>query len=216
MMRTPAAQGLYDPRNEHDSCGVGFVADIKGRKTHQHVQDGLQILLNLDHRGAVGADPLTGDGAGILTQIPDKFLRAVCGFDLPAAGEYGVAMLFLPKDADARARMEALWEQSVADEGMSVLGWRTVPVISSILGNAVAAVEPAHRQMFIANGAGWEQDKFERKLYVARKRVIIAINEQKLAGAADYYPVSCSSRTLVYKGMLLAGQVGEYLPGFGR
>ncbi len=119
MMRTPAAQGLYDPRNEHDSCGVGFVADIKGRKTHQHVQDGLQILLNLDHRGAVGADPLTGDGAGILTQIPDKFLRAVCGFDLPAAGEYGVAMLFLPKDADARARMEALWEQSVADEGMS-------------------------------------------------------------------------------------------------
>ena len=105
-MIRPAAQGLYDPRNEHDSCGVGFVADIKGRKSHKNIRDGLQILLNLDHRGAVGADPLTGDGAGILTQIPDAFLRAVCGFDLPAAGNYGVGMLFLPKDAAARAAIE--------------------------------------------------------------------------------------------------------------
>ena len=209
-MQRPAAQGLYDPRNEHDSCGVGFVADIKGRKSHQHVRDGLQILLNLDHRGAVGADPLTGDGAGILTQIPDKFFRAVCKFDLPAAGEYGVGMLFLPKDPKARARMEALWEASVGAEGMAVLGWRTVPVRNSILGKAVAAVEPCHRQIFIANTAGWDQETFERKLYVARKCVITAINDLSLEGAADYYPVSCSSRTVVYKGMLLAGQVDDY------
>ncbi len=210
MMRLPAAQGLYDPRNEHDSCGVGFVADIKGRKQHQHVSDGLQILLNLDHRGAVGADPLTGDGAGILTQIPDKFFRAVCDFQLPPAGDYGVAMLFLPKDASARAAMERLWEASVTSEGMSAIGWRDVPVNSSILGKTVAAVEPCHRQFFIANTAGWAHDKFERKLYVARKNVITSINAENLSGAEDYYPVSCSSRTVVYKGMLLAGQVGEY------
>ena len=210
MMRMPAAQGLYDPRNEHDSCGVGFVADIKGRKSHQHVRDGLQILLNLDHRGAVGADPLTGDGAGILTQIPDTFFRAVCGFDLPPAGEYGVAMLFLPKDSTARAQIEALWDQSVVAEGMAMIGWRDVPVNAGILGKAVAAVEPAHRQFFIANSAGWEQDKFERKLYVARKCVITAINDMNLEGRQDYYPVSCSSRTIVYKGMLLAGQVDAY------
>ncbi len=211
-MQRPAAQGLYDPRNEHDSCGVGFVADIKGRKSHQNVRDGLQILLNLDHRGAVGADPLTGDGAGILTQIPDRFFREVCGFDLPPQGKYGVGMLFLPRDAAARAPMEALWEESVAAEGMAVLGWRDVPVRTAVLGKAVAAVEPAHRQIFIGNIADWDQEHFERKLYVARKRVITSITEQGLEGAADYYPVSCSSQTVVYKGMLLAGQVDDYYP----
>ena len=153
-MQRPAAQGLYDPRNEHDSCGVGFVADIKGRKSHQHVRDGLQILLNLDHRGAVGADPLTGDGAGILTQIPDKFFRAVCDFDLPIDGQYGVGMLFLPQDAAERAVIEALWNESVRAEGMAVLGWRSVPVNTGILGTVVAAVEPAQRQIFVANTAG--------------------------------------------------------------
>ena len=211
-MQRPAAQGLYDPRNEHDSCGVGFVADIKGRKSHQNVRDGLQILLNLDHRGAVGADPLTGDGAGILTQIPDRFFREVCGFDLSPQGKYGVGMLFLPRDAAARAPMEALWEESVAAEGMAVLGWRDVPVRTAVLGKAVAAVEPAHRQIFIGNIADWDQEHFERKLYVARKRVITSITEQGLEGAADYYPVSCSSQTVVYKGMLLAGQVDDYYP----
>ena len=209
-MQRPSAQGLYDPRNEHDSCGVGFVADIKGRKCHQHVRDGLQILLNLDHRGAVGADPLTGDGAGILTQIPDKFFRSVCEFNLPPIGQYGVAMLFLPRDSNERTKIEGLWNESVIAEGMSVLGWRDVPVNSSILGKAVAAVEPVQRQIFIASKAGWGQDKFERKLYVARKCVITAINQNALPGAAEYYPVSCSSRTIVYKGMLLAGQVGPY------
>ena len=209
-MQRPAAQGLYDPRNEHDSCGVGFVADIKGRKSHKNIRDGLQILLNLDHRGAVGADPLTGDGAGILTQIPDAFFRAVCGFALPAPGAYGVGMLFLPKDADARAAIEELWQQSVAAEGMTLLGWRDVPVQSGILGQAVAAVEPSHRQVFIAKPDDWDQDKFERKLYVARKCVINAMTDGGLAGIEDYYVTSCSSRTIVYKGMLLAGQVGPY------
>lgn len=209
-MQRPAAQGLYDPRNEHDSCGVGFVADIKGRKSHQHVRDGLQILLNLDHRGAVGADPLTGDGAGILTQIPDKFLRAVCGFDLPPSGEYGVGMVFMPTDVKARARFEELWHQALPAEGMTILGWRDVPVKSLILGQAVAAVEPVHRQVFIAKPDGWDQDTFERKLYVARKNVINQVTDEVLPGIEDYYVVSCSSRTIVYKGMLLAGQVGDY------
>ena len=209
-MMQPAAQGLYDPRNEHDSCGVGFVADIKGRKSHKHITDGLQILLNLDHRGAVGADPMTGDGAGILTQIPDGFFRAVCDFDLPPTGEYGVGMLFLPKDAEARAAMEKLLEQSFTAEGMNVLGWRDVPVHSDILGKAVYAVEPFHRQLFIGNAQGWDQDTFERKLYVARKVASNQTTDNNTPNIEGYYVASFSSRTIVYKGMLLAGQVGEY------
>ena len=209
-MIRPAAQGLYDPRNEHDSCGVGFVADIKGRKSHKNIRDGLQILLNLDHRGAVGADPLTGDGAGILTQIPDAFLRAVCGFDLPAAGNYGVGMLFLPKDAAARAAIESVLAESFEAEGMTVLGWRDVPVRSDILGKAVFSVEPWHRQLFIGNAQNWDQDTFERKLFVARKVAINKITNGQMAGIEDYYVPSFSSRTIVYKGMLLAGQVGDY------
>ncbi|MCB9929509.1 MAG: glutamate synthase large subunit [Alphaproteobacteria bacterium] len=209
-MRLPAAQGLYDPRNEHDSCGVGFVADIKGRKSHSHVRDGLQILLNLDHRGAVGADPLTGDGAGILTQIPDAFFREVCDFELPPEGEYGVGMLFLPKDVTARQQIELLLEQTFVAEGMAVIGWRDVPVHSEILGKAVFEVEPFHRQMFVAKPAGWSHDEFERKLYVARKVTVNLVSERGMPGADDYYTPSFSSRTIVYKGMLLAGQVGEY------
>ena len=209
-MRLPAAQGLYDPRNEHDSCGVGFVADIKGRKSHQHVRDGLQILLNLDHRGAVGADPLTGDGAGILTQIPDGFFRAVCSFDLPADGDYGVGMLFLPKDLSARKAIEDVLAESIKAEGMTVLGWRDVPVRSNVLGKAVFEVEPFHRQVFIGKPAGWDQETFERKLFVARKVAVNKVTDGNMPGCDDYYVPSFSSRTLVYKGMLLAGQVGEY------
>ncbi|HKK31616.1 MAG TPA: hypothetical protein VKA18_14625, partial [Alphaproteobacteria bacterium] len=209
-MVRPAAQGLYDPRNEHDSCGVGFVADIKGRKSHKHVRDGLQILLNLDHRGAVGADPMTGDGAGILTQIPDAFFRAVCDFELPPVGEYGVGMIFMPKDAEARAGIEKLLEASFSAEGMPVLGWREVPVSSDILGKAVFEVEPCHRQLFIGKPAAWDQDTFERKLFVARKVTINQITDNNLPGVEDYYVPSFSSRTIVYKGMLLAGQVGAY------
>ena len=209
-MSLPAAQGLYDPRNEHDSCGVGFVADIKGRKSHQHISDGLLILLNLDHRGAVGADPLTGDGSGILTQIPDKFFRAVCDFDLPPAGEYGVGMLFMPKNASTRASIQGWLETAFGNEGMQVLGWRDVPVRSDILGKAVAAVQPFHQQVFIQKPADWDQDTFERKLYVGRKVLINRITGEDLPQIKDYYPCSFSSRTIVYKGMLLATQVGEY------
>jgi glutamate synthase (NADPH/NADH) large chain len=209
-MMLPAAQGLYDPRNEHDSCGVGFIANIKGRKSHQNVRDGLQILLNLDHRGAVGADPLTGDGAGIITQIPDALFRTVCDFSLPPAGEYGVAMLFLPKDVGHRSAIEKLLVEDFTAEGMSVLGWRNVPVQSSILGQVVFAAEPFQRQLFVGKPAAWDQDTFERKLYVARKVAIRTITDQNMPGIEDYYVPSCSSRTIVYKGMLLAGQVGPY------
>jgi len=209
----PPSQGLYDPRNEHDACGVGFVADIKNRKSHDIVRKGLEILVNLTHRGAVGADPLAGDGAGILLQIPDAFLRAVCGdagIALPAEGEYGVGMLFLPQDAAVRARCEAAVEAVVAEEGQVALGWRDVPVDNSGLGESVLPTEPVVRQLFIGRGAACkDQDAFERKLFVIRKRAELAV-----AGfgpeAEDFYVPSCSSRTIVYKGMLLADQVGAY------
>ncbi|MBT6312587.1 MAG: hypothetical protein HOJ21_05225, partial [Alphaproteobacteria bacterium] len=126
---TPERQGLYDPQNEHDACGVGFVADVKGRKSHGIIEQGLEILLKLDHRGAVGADPLAGDGAGIITQLPDAFFRSLdLAFDLPLEGEYAVGQMFLPKDASARSDLEAQMEALAQDEGMTVLGWRDVPV----------------------------------------------------------------------------------------
>ncbi len=206
----PERQGLYDPRNEHDGCGVGFVVDIRNRKSHDIVRNGLMILENLDHRGAVGADPLAGDGAGILLQLPDAFLGAeFTAKPLPAAGDYGVAMVFLPRPEALRARCIAILEQLVAEEGQAVLGWRDVPVNNSGLGEGVKAAEPVVRQLFVARGAGCVGDAFERKLFVIRKRAELAI--QALGGETeDFYIPSFSSRTIVYKGMLLAGQVGAY------
>ncbi|NOT81284.1 MAG: glutamate synthase subunit alpha, partial [Gallionella sp.] len=151
----PVQQGLYDPRQERDACGVGFVAHIKGKKSHDMVSQGLQILENLTHRGAVGADPLAGDGAGILLQIPDAFLRAQCAaqnITLPAVGRYGVGMLFLPRDAAGRAACEQIIADKIAAEGQQLLGWRDVPVNSAILGESVKLVEPVVRQVFIAQG----------------------------------------------------------------
>ena len=151
----PAQQGLYDPRNEHDACGVGFVAHIKGQASHDRVSQGLQILENLTHRGAVGADPLAGDGAGILVQVPDAFLRKVltkAKVELPQAGDYGVGMLFLPRDAKARAACEKIIADRIKAEGQILLGWRDVPVENSGLGESVKAVEPVVRQVFIARG----------------------------------------------------------------
>jgi glutamate synthase (NADPH) large chain len=209
----PHPQGLYDPQNEHDACGVGFVADIKNRKAHHIVRQGLEILERLTHRGAVGADPLAGDGAGILIQMPDAFLRAECartGVTLPPEGEYGVGMIFLPRDSSARAACEAVIEDTVRAEGQAVLGWRDVPTDNSTLGHSVVAVEPLVRQVFIGRGAGVaDQDTFERKLFVIRK---VAENAIAAKGevCADFYVPSMSSRTLVYKGMLLANQVGVY------
>ncbi|MCC6207982.1 MAG: glutamate synthase large subunit, partial [Gammaproteobacteria bacterium] len=210
----PQRQGLYDPRNEHDACGVGFIAHIKGRKSHAIVRQGLQILENLTHRGAVGADPLAGDGAGILIQIPDAFLRAECavrGVKLPPAGEYGVGMVFLPQDAKTRADCEALIERTAAAEGQHVLGWRDVPTDNSCFGAGVRAVEPFVRQVFIGRGpANSDDTTFERKLFVIRKVVENTVRTSGWNDCGRFYVPSLSSRTLVYKGMLLANQVDVY------
>ena len=207
-------QGLYDPRQERDACGVGFVAHIKGKQNHDMVCQGLKILENLTHRGAVGADPLAGDGAGILLQIPDQFLRDEMGWgniQLPPVGEYGVGMLFLPRDAAARAECEKIVAEKIAAEGQSVLGWRNVPVDSSGLGVSVKKVEPVIRQVFIGRGKNCsDDDAFERKLFVIRKTMEHAISRLADAQKKGFYCPSLSSRTIVYKGMLLADQVGKY------
>ena len=207
----PPKQGLYDPANEHDACGVGFVAHIKGEKRHDIVRQGLTILERLHHRGAVGADPRAGDGAGLLLQIPDAFFRAVVDFELPPEGDYAVGMLFLPRDDDARHEAEKTVEGYVAFEGQRLLGWRDVPVDNSGLGYSVLPTEPVIRQVFVARGGKCaDQDAFERKLFVIRKQIENRIRESALEGKQAFYFTSFSSRTLVYKGMLLAGQVGEY------
>ncbi len=211
----PAAQGLYDPANEHDACGIGFVANIHNRKSHGMIVNGLKILENLEHRGAVGADPKAGDGAGILIQMPDAFMRKVAKaeqIDLPAEGAYGVGFFFMPKDAPARAKIEALVEDMIAAEGQTLLGWRDVPVDNSDLGYSVLPTEPFHRQVFVARGADTaDQDSFERKLYVIRKRIELGVHALGDEEAASFFYIpSFSSRTLNYKGMLLAVQVGEY------
>jgi glutamate synthase (NADPH/NADH) large chain len=206
----PPKQGLYDPANEHDACGVGFVAHIKGKKSHDIVRQGLTILDNIVHRGAVGADPKAGDGAGILMQIPDAFFREVVNFDLPPEGKYGVGMLFLPKDNAQRAALEALVNEVISEEGQQVLGWRDVPVDPSDLGESVKPTEPAIRQVFIAAGNDTVgADLLERKLFVIHKLIGIRAREQQL-GMRDFYINSMSTRTIVYKGMLLAEQVAEY------
>ncbi|MCI2808309.1 glutamate synthase-related protein [Eoetvoesiella caeni] len=211
----PAAQGLYNPQNEHDACGVGFVAHIKGRKSHSIIQQGLKILENLDHRGAVGADELMGDGAGILIQIPDALYRedmAAKGVTLPAPDEYGVAMVFLPKETASRLACQQELERAVRDEGQVVLGWRDVPVDSEMpMSPTVRAVEPVIRQLFIGRGPDiMVPDALERKLYVIRKTASHAIQRMNLAHGQEYFVPSISVRTVVYKGLLLAGQVGRY------
>lgn len=209
----PKKQGLYDPRNEHDACGIGFVANIKNRKSHQIIRQGLQILENLTHRGAVGADPLAGDGAGILIQLPDEHLRAVCsdsGIELPAPGEYGVGMMFMPQAAGPRADCEKVVEGSIESEGQHVLGWRDVPVDNAGLGESVKPTEPFVRQVIVGRGDNCaDQDAFDRKLFVIRKRMARRANRLGEA-SEDFYSPSMSSRTIVYKGMLLANQVGDF------
>ncbi|WP_241085359.1 glutamate synthase large subunit [Candidatus Vondammii sp. HM_W22] len=211
----PAKQGLYDPRNEHDACGVGFVANIKGHKSHKIVEQGLEILNRLTHRGAVGADPRAGDGAGILLQIPDKFFRGVVDFKLPEAGKYAVGLLFLPRDSAARAEALAIIGRFVEEEGQIVLGWRDVPVNNQGLGDSVKPTEPVISQIFVGNGNNrTDQNAFERKLFVIRKQIENVIRESAMEGEgkASFYFTSFSSRTITYKGMLLSDQVGEYFP----
>ncbi|WP_436639143.1 glutamate synthase large subunit [Microbaculum sp. FT89] len=210
----PAARGLFDPAHERDACGVGFVAQMKGVASHDIVEQGLEILVNLTHRGAVGADPLMGDGAGMLVQIPDAFLREECakvGFELPPVGFYGVGHLFMPRDAEGQKAMRALWETVIAENGQTLLGWREVPTDNSCLSETVIATEPQHVQIFIGRASDVEeQDTFERKLYLIRKIVSNRRLEPDMPETLDYYPVSLSSRTLVYKGMFLAYQLGAY------
>ncbi len=216
----PPAQGLYDPRYEHDACGVGFVARLSNDKTHDIVEKGLEILLNLDHRGAVGADPKAGDGCGMLLQIPHEFLAAEAtklGFTLPAPGQYGVGAMFMPRDAEGRKIIMDIAAQVIAEEGQTLLGWREVPVDSSILGYSVKPTEPVHMQLFIGrNPQIKDQDDFERRLYILRKSIS---GKNALLGdvrTIGFYQVSLSSRTLIYKGMLLATQLGDYFSGFAQ
>ncbi len=210
----PARQGLYDPANERDACGLGFITHIKGGKSHAIITQALAILKNLTHRGATGADPLQGDGAGILIQLPDAFLRRACGrqgLTLPAIGQYGVGMVFLPKEPASRMACEQEIERAVAGEGQMLLGWRDVPTDNSGLSLRTKEVEPVIRQVFIARGSNdMDQDALERKLYIIRKRAGHAIQALKLRHGREFYVPSMSTRTLVYKGMLLAHQVGEY------
>jgi len=210
------ASGLFDPSLEKDSCGVGFIADIKGRQSHKVVEDGLTILLNLEHRGAVGADPRAGDGAGILVQVPHKFFARKAkelGFALPARGEYAVGVLFMPHDTEWREKIRKVYEEQTAREGMKLLGWRDVPTNNSTLGESVKPTEPVHQQVFLSRPANIaDEAEFERRLYILRKTISGILYGMRDRKGAGYYPVSLSCRTVVYKGMFLADQLGTYYP----
>src|SRR6266700_268259 len=212
----PAAEGLYDPSLERDSCGVGFIANIKGKKSRQIVSDAINILCNLEHRGAVGADPRAGDGAGILVQIPHAFFlrkAAEIGFQLPKPGDYAVGALFMPKETAWRKVITSIIADQIKAEQLTLLGWRDVPTDNSSLGETVKPTEPANMQVFIGRGDHIKSDdEFERRLYILRKSISQAIYLRRDRGLAGYYPVSMSCRTIIYKGMFLADQLGKYYP----
>ena len=213
----PPKQGLYDPQFEHEACGVGFVVNIKGRKSHSIIDQALQVLLNLDHRGACGCEANTGDGAGILIQPPHDFLKLAAKegrITLPARGDYGVGMLFLPPDAAQRGECEKIFGEIVSEEGQRVLGWRTLPTNNGSLGATARSSEPLMRQVFIGRNKKLTDDlAFERKLYVIRKRAENAVRYSgKVDGGEYFYVASLSFRTMVYKGMLLTTQLKEYYP----
>ncbi len=208
----PPKQGLYDPQYEKDSCGIGFVVNIKGLKSHDIVCKGLQVLENLTHRGAQGCDPCTGDGAGILLQVPHEFLKRAAGdtgVTLPGAGEYGVGQLFLPPNADSRRQCEKLFAEILEEEGTRLLGWRDVPVKSDTIGALARTTEPFMRQVFIARDV-LNEAQFERKLYVIRKRIEKAVKESAIRGREYFYIPSLSANTIVYKGLLLPHQITAY------
>jgi glutamate synthase (NADPH) large chain len=213
MVGLPVEQGLYDPRNEHDACGIGFVVNIEGKQSHDIIEKGLQILINLAHRGACGCDPETGDGAGILIQIPHKFLARECaelGFTLPPAGEYGVGMVFLPVEPSHRLLAEGILERIAREEGLTVLGWRDTPVEADAIGRIARASQPYIEQIFIGGASGMSSDQLERKLYVVRKRAESEIAATDLPDKHFFYIPSLSSRTIIYKGLLLANQISEF------
>jgi glutamate synthase (NADPH) large chain len=218
----PPAQGLYDPTHEKDACGVGFVVHVKGVRSHSIVRQSLQLLVNLLHRGACGCEVNTGDGAGILIQMPDKFLRKEArnlSITLPPAGQYGAGCVFLPRDPSARATLEALIEQIVHEEGQQFLGWRDVPTDDRLVGASAAAVEPYFKQVFIGAGSGTrnrnqEPSLLERKLYVIRKRIEHAVDRLPISSIDKkfFYIPSLSANTLIYKGMLIADQIETMFP----
>jgi glutamate synthase (ferredoxin) len=224
----PQAQGLYDPRFESDACGVGFVVHLKGRRSHAIVEQGLKLLINLEHRGACGCEANTGDGAGILLQMPDAFFRGqALGFELPPAGAYGSGLIFLPQDETERAQAKALFARICGEEGLILLGWRTVPTDDAALGARARAAEPVFEQVFVGmtpsvaelarrsatrEGGAGDPLYFERKLYVARKRIEAEADGLALAERALFFIVSLSSRILTYKGMLTAGQISPMFP----
>ncbi len=216
MPGLPPAQGLYDPAHEHDACGVGFVVDIKGRKSHVIVTEALAVLKNLLHRGACGCEPTTGDGAGILIQMPHGFLSRECGrlgVDLPAPGHYGAGLVFLPRDRAQAATCRGILEQIIREEGQSLLGWRDVPTDDGPVGPTARAVEPVMTQVFVGRGAGVpDRASFERKLYVIRKRAEHAVRGSDLLERKYFYMPSLSANTLIYKGMLSADQIETMFP----
>src|SRR3954464_12708789 len=223
MPGLPPAQGLYDPAHEHDACGVGFVVHVKGQRSHAIVEQALKVLINLLHRGACGCEANTGDGAGILIQMPDRFFRRETprlGFTLPPERHYGAGLIFLPRDASLRARIETRFEAIIVEEGQRVLGWRDVPTDDSSVGPSAVAVEPCFRQLFIGRGAAFDglpehsdtDLRFERKLYVIRKRVEHAVDAMDLSDRSSFYVPSLSSKTIIYKGMLTATQIAPMFP----
>ena len=210
----PPKQGLYDPRNEHDACGFGFVADIKGRASHEIVDKALQVLLNLEHRGAAGAEKNTGDGAGILLQTPHAFLASECrklGLELPAPGRYAAGMVFLPPNEAGRKAVERLFEETARGEGQQVLGWRDVPTDNATLGQTAKSSQPIVRQIFVGRGANCADEMaFERKLYVIRRLMEKKVSRSSIPGRSHFYVPSLSFKTIVYKGMLNAGQLRDF------
>jgi glutamate synthase domain-containing protein 2/glutamate synthase domain-containing protein 1/glutamate synthase domain-containing protein 3 len=209
----PHAQGLYDPANEHDACGIGFVVNIKGEASHDIVLKGLEILLNLQHRGACGCDAETGDGAGILIQLPHAFFAREAqslGFSVPGPGDYGVAMCFLPVERQQRLACEGLLEKISREEGLGVLGWRDTPVDVDAIGRVARASQPYIEQFFVARPLEMTADEFERRLYIVRKRVERLVADSDMREKSFFYIPSFSSRTIVYKGLLLANQIGEF------
>ena len=209
----PAPQGLYDPRNEHDACGIGFVASIRGQRSHDIIVKGIQVLVNLTHRGACGCDPETGDGAGIVIQIPHNFFARECGklgFTLPPEGEYGVGMTFFPVERHQRLYCEGILEHIVREERLTVLGWRDIPTDGTAIGRVARGSQPYIQQIFIGRAHGMDQETLERKLYIIRKRVEAEVAGSDIADKGVFYIPSLSSRTIVYKGLLLAPQIARF------
>src|SRR5205809_3469219 len=209
----PPAQGLYNPANERDACGMGFVVNITGQKSHDIVAKGIQVLINLTHRGACGCDPETGDGAGVTIQIPHTFFSRECaklGFTLPPAGEYGIAMTFLPVEKRQRLLCEGILERISREEGLTVLGWRDTPIDGLAIGRVARGSQPYIEQFFVRGAAGMSEDALERKLYIIRKRAESEVAASDMADKGDFYLPSFSARTIVYKGLLLAPQIANF------